>query len=111
MNEGKEQELLFSWAEGYEIVYPSLRLMHHIPNGGKRDTVTGAVLRRQGVKAGVPDICHGLYIELKVGENRPSPAQRAFIDALRYEGYAVAVCYGWRSARDQILRYMEQEDA
>lgn len=119
MNEGKEQELLFSWAEGYEIVYPSLRLMHHIPNGGKRDTVTGAVLRRQGVKAGVPDIClpvargkyHGLYIELKVGENRPSPAQRAFIDALRYEGYAVAVCYGWRSARDQILRYMKQEDA
>ena len=50
MGEGKEQELLFSWAEGYEIVYPSLRLMHHIPNGGKRDAVTGAVLRRQGVK-------------------------------------------------------------
>ncbi len=48
-----------------------------MPNGGKRDKATAAVLKRQGVKAGVPDIMlpaaragyHGLYIELKAGEN------------------------------------------
>lgn len=30
-------------------------LWMHTPNGGKRDKVTAAILKRMGVKAGVPD--------------------------------------------------------
>lgn len=31
-------------------------LWFHVPNGGKRDLITGAQLKRAGAKAGVPDM-------------------------------------------------------
>ena len=37
-------------------VVPELEYMHHVPNGGKRDRATAVALKRQGVKAGVPDM-------------------------------------------------------
>ena len=76
-DESGHQEALFSWA-GYNTGrMPELEYMHHVPNGGKRDAATAVALKRQGVKAGVPDIVlpaaragyHGLYIELKAGKN------------------------------------------
>ena len=76
-DESGHQEALFSWAAYRTGLMPELQYMYHVPNGGKRDKATAAVLKRQGVKAGVPDIMlpaaraeyHGLYIELKAGEN------------------------------------------
>ena len=81
MSEEQEQVALFKWAKLQENVYPALRLLYHIPNGGKRDKVTAARLKAAGVKAGVPDIClpvpaggcNGLYIEMKYGNSKPSP--------------------------------------
>lgn len=74
-DESGHQEALFSWAAYRTEIMPELQYMYHVPNGGKRDKATAAVLKRQGVKAGVPDIMlpaaragyHGLYIELKAG--------------------------------------------
>lgn len=55
-DESGHQEALFSWA-GYNMGrMPELEYMHHVPNGGKRDRATAVALKRQGVKAGVPDI-------------------------------------------------------
>ena len=75
--------------------------MYHVPNGGKRDKATAAVLKRQGVKAGVPDIMlpaaragyHGLYIELKAGENTTTKKQKEWLEYLRQQGYYTAVCW------------------
>lgn len=72
--EGGAQEMLFRWITYQLDEYPELALLYHIPNGGKRDAKTATILKRQGVKAGVPDLhlpvarggYHGLYIELKV---------------------------------------------
>ena len=55
--------------------------------GGKRDAKTATILKRQGVKAGVPDLhlpvarggYHGLYIELKVGDNTTTKKQKDWI--------------------------------
>jgi len=55
--ENQEQAALFEWARLSEKRHPELKLLHHIPNGGARDGRTGAVLKRTGVKPGVPDIC------------------------------------------------------
>lgn len=114
MNEAQEQRFLFQWANLAKQKYPELKLMHHIPNGGKRDVKTAINLKHEGVKAGVPDIClpvargkfHGLYIELKVGKNKPTPKQLEWIYALEQEGYAVKVCYGWLEARETIENYL-----
>ena len=55
-DESGNQEALFSWA-GYNMQrMPELEFLHHVPNGGKRDAATAVALKRQGVKAGVPDI-------------------------------------------------------
>ena len=56
-DESGHQEALFEWAAYHMDCMPELEYMHHIPNGGKRDKRTAVALKRQGVKAGVPDIC------------------------------------------------------
>lgn len=57
-----------------------------IPNGGKRDLVTGAILKREGVKAGTPDIlivgpdgC-AAFLEVKREGGRLSAEQVKFRD-------------------------------
>ena len=117
MTEAQEQRFLFQWAGLAEQQYPELKLLHHIPNGGKRDVRTAANLKKEGVKAGVPDMClpvargqyHGLYIELKVGKNKPSIKQKEWIEALKEQGYKVEVCYGWIEAREVIESYLKCE--
>ena len=114
--EAQEQETLFDWHDRMIGKYPALRLMYHVPNGGSRNVIEARNLRRQGVKAGVPDIClpcarngfHGLYIELKRQKGgRVSAEQREMLEGLRREGYVAVVCEGWEAARDAILEYLE----
>ena len=53
-----EQVQVFEWA-GFAMAagkYPELKLMHAIPNGGKRDIVTAKKIKNEGGLSGVPDI-------------------------------------------------------
>jgi hypothetical protein len=113
--EAQEQTTLFQWAEYSAQKWPELRLMHHIANGGSRNAIEARNLRRQGVKAGVPDIflpCarngfHGLYIELKRQKGgRVSVDQKKMLLALNEQGYKAVVCNGWEEARNTITEYM-----
>ena len=113
--ESDEQISLFQWAERQDKVYPELRLMYHIPNGGLRNKVTAARLKAEGVKPGVPDIFlpaprgrwHGLYIELKRRKGgKVSDEQAAWIYSLDKMGYKVAVCRGWTEASEVIVGYL-----
>lgn len=114
-NEAGAQEALFNWAQYQYERYPELELLYHIPNGGKRDARTAANLKRQGLKAGVPDLhlpvarggYHGLYIELKVGSNKPTPLQKKWLSNLNKQGYLAVVCYGWQGAAEQLINYLE----
>lgn len=113
-DEGGHQEALFSWAAYQQGRMPELEYLHHVPNGGKRDKATAAALKRQGVKAGVPDIMlpavragyHGLYIELKAGKNTTTAKQKGWLSFLRQQGYFTAVCYGWQIAAELIEKYL-----
>lgn len=112
--EHAEQVALVQWAAWKQGACPALRLLHAIPNGGKRDPVTAARMKAEGVRAGVPDLClscprggfHALYIEMKVGRNRPSPEQQEWAALLRAEGYRVETCYGWQAAAQVIADYL-----
>lgn len=113
-SESTEQTYLFRWAMLAQCKYPELKLLYHIPNGGSRHPIEAANLKRQGVKAGVPDLClpvargdyHGLYLELKAGRNQPSEQQTQCLDALTKQGYCVEVCWGWEQAVKVILDYL-----
>lgn len=117
-NEEQEQEALFEWAMYHKKSYPDLELMFHVPNGGKRDKATAVCLRRQGVKAGVPDIMlpaprgkyAGLFIELKVGSNKPTPKQKHFLTNLMDNGYCCIVSYGAEEARTAIELYLNEDN-
>ena len=115
-SEEEEQVTLFNWAKMQEKKYPELALMFHIPNGGMRSKSEAARLKKQGVEAGVPDICipcakcgkHGLFIELKkLTGGRTSKEQKEWIEALNKAGYAATVCCGWKEASKMILAYLE----
>ena len=115
-HEGNEQETLFDWAALARCRFPELDLLYHIPNGGSRNRLEAANLRRQGVKSGVPDLClpvarggyHGLYIEMKYGKNKTSENQNKWLVDLRAQDYAIAVCYGWQEAQQVITDYLER---
>lgn len=110
LSEAEEQCKLMAWAEYcvWAGVYPELALLFAIPNGGKRNAAEAAHLKRQGVKSGVPDLClavprgqyHGLYIELKVGKNKPTDNQIGWLRLLKQHGYAVAVATAPRKQRN-----------
>lgn len=113
--EAQEQARLFALCNAMLWKYPELRLLHHVPNGGSRNTAEAANLRRQGVKPGVCDIFlpvarkgfHGLYIELKRQKGgRLSAAQREYILDVRNQGYAAFVCRGADAAMRIIIGYL-----
>lgn len=114
-SESVEQQALFRWAAFAAGKYPELRLLYHVPNEGKRSQWTGARMRSEGLKSGVPDLClpvarsgyHGLYIELKAGKNKPTANQLAWLEALEAQGYKTAVCYGWEAAKTVIENYLK----
>lgn len=113
--EEQEQIALISWARLQEQKYPELKLLLHVPNGGKRSKAEAARLKAAGVRAGVPDLFlpipkgdyHGLWIELKVKPNKPTQNQLLWLGALDAHGYACKVCYGFAEAAEAILSYIQ----
>lgn len=101
-DEHREQAALFAWAAAAEERHPALALLFAVPNGGARSAVTGARLKAEGVKRGVPDIWlpvarggyHGLVIEVKAGKGRTTNEQRRWLAALTAEGWLALVCVG-----------------
>jgi hypothetical protein len=110
--ERDEQIALFQWAG-----YKGIDLLFHIPNGGSRNTIEAVNLKRQGVKAGVPDIFlpiarkgfHGLFIELKAGKGKITEKQGEWLKRLTEQGYFAVVCVGWDAAREVIEGYLKGE--
>lgn len=113
--EEEEQTALFSWAELNMGRFPELRWLFHIPNGGKRSKAEAARFKAAGVKAGISDLflpCprgsyHGLWIEMKALDGRPTAEQMRFLGDMRAAGYAAIICYGTRAAEGIITRYLE----
>jgi len=115
MTESEHQILVIQWAKLSEGKYPELELLHHIPNGGQRSITTAARLKKEGVKAGVPDLFlpvarggyHGLYIEMKKEGGRLSNNQKYWIKKLKEQEYKVEVCFGFEEAKNELTSYVE----
>jgi len=114
--EDKEQEAIFQWVRLFSHQMPELSLLFAIPNGGHRNAWIGAALKRQGVKAGVPDMMlpvsrggyHGLFIELKKGSGgQIKNQQKLFIAAVKEQNYLAVVAYGEKEATQILKEYLE----
>lgn len=115
MSEHNLQVAIIQWARLYQSKWPELELLHAIPNGGYRNAREARRLKKEGVLAGIPDLClpvprgdyHGLYMELKYGRNRLTKSQLYITNKLSMAGYFMAICYEFEHAISTITEYLE----
>lgn len=113
-SEDTEQIKVIRWAAAAECRYPELKWLHHIPNGGTRNSQEAIKLKNMGVKPGISDLhlpfphgrYHGLYIEMKYGKNVTTQKQSEFLCDMCDARHCVAVCYDAQSAIELIEKYI-----
>lgn len=110
----EEHRIQVSCVRWFRMKYPHLSpRLFAVPNGGRRDGITGARLKEEGVLAGVADLIllvpnadyHALLIEMKTPKGRQSDSQRAWQRAVAgNDDYLYVVC---RSLEEFILEVEE----
>jgi len=117
-SEHQEQCAVITWwahvHQNYQL--PEFALLA-IPNGGARDAITGSRLKAEGVRPGALDLVlakpvgpySGLWLEMKVGYNKPTDKQWAFIRYLQSAGYKASVHWDSASAISSIKDYLGDE--
>jgi len=102
LTESQEQINFVQWMR---LQYPQ-HWVHASPNGGVRNIVTAARLKKEGVSAGFPDLfipSLRLFIEMKrIKGGVVSAEQQEWITYLREHGYRCAVCKGFDEAKDVV---------
>lgn len=113
--ESRMQQAVIKWwaLKHKEFGVPEC-LLFAIPNGARRDKVVGAILKKEGVRAGVCDLflaaprrhfC-GHFIEMKTDNGVVSDAQSEFITAADEQRYWVTVCRSFNEAVREIEAYL-----
>ena len=85
-----------------------------VPNGARRDRVTGAKLKAEGVLAGVADLIllksnryyGALLIEMKTVKGRQSETQRQWQTAITADGYKYVVCRSLEEFISEVTEYL-----
>jgi hypothetical protein len=114
MSESQIQQQMVKWF-GYK--YPECTLFA-IPNGHKRNAITGAILKREGVVAGVADLFlmksnnkyHGLWIEVKTDKGKQSESQKEFERKAVREGYKYVICKSIDQFINEVETYINDND-
>ena len=94
------------------------RLLFAVPNGGMRSKVTAALLQKEGVRAGVPDLilaipnerkkCGALFIEMKTAKGKLSSEQIAMHMLLKELGYKVVIARSISEGMIIIRNYLDK---
>ncbi len=115
-SELNHQILLFNWANTHLAQYPELFLLNASLNGVRLAMREALKAKASGMKKGYPDIFlpvarntyHGLFIEMKIGKNKPTIQQLQWHEKLIAQGYLVHVCYGFEEAKQVIINYLKK---
>ena len=90
------------------------QLLHHSPNGGRRDAREAARFKAMGTSAGFPDLIlplpvgdwSGLALELKSAKGRQTPEQKAWMERLRGAGWHYAIVRSFDEFRAEVDAYL-----
>lgn len=113
-----QAQVIAWWAAKHREYELPLELLFHVPNGGWRDLIGAAILKRQGQRNGVCDLMlsvargpyHGLFVEMKQPTGVVSGAQQDFIAAVNRQGYCARVCWSYDQAVALIAGYLEGKE-
>lgn len=113
--ESRHQQSLINWwhVSHAEFGVPECCLFA-VGNGGHRSPITGAIMKREGVRRGTSDLIlmvkRGQYgalaIEMKAANGVCSLEQRQFLKAMMDQGYCAQVCYSRDEAVSTITAYL-----
>ena len=100
----------------FRLQYPRYaQLLVANANGGKRSPVEAAIMKAEGVTAGVADLTlympnnthHALLIEMKANKGRQSEHQRQWQEVVTAQGYRYEVCRSIEDFQDLIRDYLK----
>lgn len=109
----EESRIQQSCVRWFRLQYPDA-VLYSVPNGGFRNGFEAAIMKGEGVLAGVPDLCiahpsggyPAMYVEMKRPKGRTTESQRAVQDRLRKAGYLVTTCYSFDDFIREVQSYM-----
>lgn len=111
----KEAQLQTACVTWFRYQFPKLALLLvAIPNGGSRNVIEAANLKRQGVVSGVSDLIlfipnntySGLCIEMKIDKGKQTDNQKAWQLAVESQGYQYIVCRLFDEFKTEIENYL-----
>lgn len=117
---GPEARLQSTVFEYLESQYPNA-LFGHPMNEGRRSKFERYLSKKLRMMTGFPDVMIfesrgsggfvylGCAIELKVGNNKPTPTQNSILKKLELRGWYVNVCWNFEDARAKIDWYLKVE--
>ena len=110
-----EDDLQMQCVRWFRLQFPKLaRLLHHSPNGGRRDAREGARFKQMGTQAGFPDLIllvaangyHALMLELKTRTGRQQDTQKEYQQLVETQGYRYVVIRSFDQFRETIKDYL-----
>jgi hypothetical protein len=110
-----ESDLQMQCVKWFAYQHQALRpLLFSVPNGGRRDARTGAILKAEGVHAGVADMIlfvpnkchHALCIEMKTATGSQSKLQKEWQAAVEAMDYKYVVCRSLDDFMREVTEYL-----
>ena len=110
-----ESQIQHACLEWFRMQYPGLALlMFAVPNGGKRDARTGAIMRYEGAIRGVADLIllvpkkgyASLCIEMKTPKGVQSEHQRTWQRAAEKYHSRYVVCRSLEEFMNEVNAYL-----
>lgn len=112
----EEHRIQTACVRWFRLKYPHLAArLFAVPNGGRRDDITGARLKEEGVLAGVADLIllvpnadyHALLIEMKTPKGRQSESQKTWQRAVTgNDDYLYVVCRSLEEFINEVEEYL-----
>lgn len=112
-NESKLQIQCVTW---FKYQYPHLApLFFSVPNGGSRDKHEAAIMKAEGITAGVSDLILNirggsyiqLAIEMKDTKGTQSAAQKRYQRYAEAAGIKYIICRSFESFQDEVRNYID----
>lgn len=112
-----EQQVQIGLMRWFQATHPELFPLVMASAGGLWTSIKQATrMKSMGYKKGTPDIFfaypmggkHGLFLELKAANGKPSPEQKQMIQSLQEQGYAAAIAVGFDQAIALVTAYLKQ---
>lgn len=112
----EEHRIQSACVRAFRYKYPKLRHnLFAVPNGGRRDIVTGAKLKAEGALAGVSDLIFlksnrfygALLIEMKTPKGTQQETQKEWERKITADGYKYVVCRSVGEFLQEIEDYLK----